>query len=106
MSFLRLERNSADWSHTFHELQVDSCFCFEVGVVSTKDILMECIMNNEREKFVALFGVLGPLSAKDALKCIELARLAMLNGECSVEAYYAAKNILLSEVETPSLLIN
>jgi hypothetical protein len=63
-------------------------------------------MQNEREKFVALFDKLAPLSAKDVLKCIEFAKLAMLNGECSVEAYYAAKNILLTEVETDSLLVN
>lgn len=63
-------------------------------------------MQNDRERFVALFDKLGPLSGKDVLKCIEFAKIAMLKGECGVEAYYFAKNVLLTEVEAASPFIN
>lgn len=63
-------------------------------------------MQNEREKLMSLFDSVGPLSGKDVLRCIEIARDAMLRGECSVEAYYFAKKVLISEVETASLWIN
>ena len=46
------------------------------------------------------------MTAENALKCIGFAREAMLKGECSVEAYYVAKNLILSKVEVLSELLN
>ena len=46
------------------------------------------------------------MTPENALKCIGFARDAMKSGECSVEAFYAAKNLILSRVEVASELLN
>lgn len=46
------------------------------------------------------------LTAENVLKCIGFAKQAMLSGEVSVEAYYKAKEILLTKVEVASELLN
>lgn len=56
------------------------------------------------ERMIEEAGV--EFSAENVLRCIEFARLAMIKGECSVEAYYKAKEILISRVECASELLN
>ena len=46
------------------------------------------------------------MTPENALKCIGFAKDAMQAGECSVEAYYAAKNLILGRVEVASELLN
>lgn len=52
------------------------------------------------------FGIDTRLSAQQALQCIEFARQAMKEGSCSVEAFYRAKDLILSCVEPDSYLEN
>lgn len=56
------------------------------------------------EKMIEQAGV--EFNAENVLKCIGFAKDAMLRGECSVETYYKAKEILLTKVEVASELIN
>ena len=59
------------------------------------------------EHFAKLIEESGvEMTPENVLRCIEFARRAMVAGECTVEAYYKAKFILLSEVECPSELLN
>lgn len=61
----------------------------------------------QAEQFLKLVGLAGvELTAENVLKCIGYAKQAMQNGEFSVEAYYAAKRILLEQVEVASNFIN
>lgn len=62
----------------------------------------------EAEKaFANLCEQLGvEMTPENCLRCIEMARKAMLAGECSVEAYYAAKRLLIEKVEVASLYLN
>lgn len=46
------------------------------------------------------------MTPENCLKCIGFAKDAMLAGECSVEAYYHAKNILLGMVEVSNAWVN
>lgn len=56
------------------------------------------------EKLIEEAGV--ELNAENILKCIGFAKQAMLAGECSVEAYYKAKELLLSKVECVNEWVN
>lgn len=74
-------------------------------------VLLRVVMNQfDREiaeKFVSLCDRAGvALTPENIIKCIGFARQAMLDGECSVEAYYHAKNLLLTQVETANEWIN
>lgn len=61
----------------------------------------------QAEKFTQLIERAGvEFTAKNVLICIASAKLAMQRGEVSVEAYYAAKRILLERVEVASNFIN
>lgn len=46
------------------------------------------------------------LTPENALKCIGFARDAMRAGECSVEAFYRAKQIILTQVEVTDKWVN
>jgi hypothetical protein len=46
------------------------------------------------------------MTPENCLKCIGFAKDAMLAGECSVEAYYHAKKILLGMVEVSNVWVN
>lgn len=56
------------------------------------------------DKLIAEAGV--ELNAANILKCIGFAKQAMLAGECSVEAYYKAKELLLLKVECVNEWVN
>lgn len=57
-------------------------------------------MPKEIARFESLIEAAGGVFTADmALKCIEFARQMMVNGEVSVEHYYACKKILLDRVE-------
>lgn len=61
----------------------------------------------QAEKFTKLIENAGvEMNAENVLKCIGYAKLAMQNGECSVEAYYAAKRILLEKLEVANVWVN
>lgn len=45
-------------------------------------------------------------NAENVLLCIAVAKEAMQHGEVSVEAYYAAKRILIERLEAASELLN
>lgn len=59
------------------------------------------------ETFVRMIEAAGvEFTPENCLKCIGFAKDAMLAGECSVEAYYHAKNLLLSMVEVQNEWLN
>lgn len=61
----------------------------------------------QAEKFTKLIENAGvEMTAENVLKCIGFAKQAMQNGECSVEAYYAAKRILLEKLEVVNQWVN
>ncbi len=61
----------------------------------------------QAEKFTKLIENAGvEMNAENVLKCIGFAKQAMQNGECSVEAYYAAKRILLEKLEVVNQWVN
>lgn len=62
---------------------------------------------DQAEKFMQLVEKAGvEFSAANVLKCIGFAKEAMRKGEVTVEAYFAAKRILLEKVEVASDLLN
>jgi hypothetical protein len=72
---------------------------------------MECRMNKvdleQAEKFAKLIEDAGvEFTPENALKCIGFARDAMKAGECSVEAFYRAKQIILTQVEVTDKWVN
>lgn len=65
------------------------------------------IDEKQAERFERLIEEAGlEFSAENILRCIEFAHAAMRKGECSVEAYYKAKELLLLKVEVASELLN
>ena len=61
----------------------------------------------QAEKFAKLIEEAGvEFTPENALKCIGFARDAMKAGECSVEAFYRAKQIILSQVEVTDKWVN
>jgi hypothetical protein len=56
------------------------------------------------EKIIEEAGL--DFTPETVIKCIEIAKVAMKNGDCSVEAFYKAKEILISRLECPSELLN
>jgi len=64
-------------------------------------------VQEQAEKFASLIDKCGvEWTPENVLKCIGFAKVAMLNGECSVEAYYAAKKLLLDRVEVTNYWVN
>lgn len=58
-------------------------------------------------KFAELCDKAGvEMTPENALKCIGFAKDAMTAGECSVEAYFVAKRLILECVEVASELLN
>jgi hypothetical protein len=63
--------------------------------------------NTEKNKFLKMIEDTGvEMTPSVVLMCIEHARQMMLTGEVSVEAYYAAKNILVDRCVMTSEAIN
>jgi hypothetical protein len=63
--------------------------------------------NECASKFADLCDKAGvEMTPENALKCIGFAKDAMEAGECSVEAFYQAKYLILSRVEVASELLN
>ena len=61
----------------------------------------------QAEKFAKLIEDAGvEFTPENALKCIGFARDAMKAGECSVEAFYRAKQIILTQVEVTDKWVN
>lgn len=61
----------------------------------------------QAEAFAKLIEDVGvEFTPENVLKCIGFAKDAMLKGECSVEAYYAAKKLLLDRVEVVNHWVN
>ena len=61
----------------------------------------------QAEKFAKLIEEAGvEFTPENALKCIGFARDAMRAGECSVEAFYRAKQIILTQVEVTDKWVN
>lgn len=61
----------------------------------------------QAERFANLCEEAGvELTPENALKCIGFARDAMRAGECSVEAFYRAKQIILTQVEVTDKWVN
>jgi hypothetical protein len=61
----------------------------------------------QAERFATLCEQYGvELTPENVLRCIGYAKEAMLAGECSVEAYYSAKKILLEKVEVTDKWVN
>lgn len=62
---------------------------------------------HQAEAFAKLIEDAGiEMTPENALKCIGFARDAMRAGECSVEAFYRAKQIILSQVEVTDKWVN
>lgn len=68
-------------------------------------------MNTQNEKAVERFANMIDeagieMTAENVLRCIEFAKQAMKSGECSVEAFYKAKEILLMKLECANEWVN
>jgi hypothetical protein len=62
---------------------------------------------SDKNKFLKIIEDTGvELTPSVVLMCIEHARQLMLNGDVTVEAYYAAKNILVDRCVMTSEAIN
>lgn len=65
------------------------------------------MLDGGASKFETIIEEAGvDLTPENVLKCIGFAKDAMLKGECSVEAYYAAKKLLLETVEVANHWVN
>lgn len=68
---------------------------------------MNKTVEQQAEYFAELIDKCGvEWNAENALRCIEIAKQAMKNGECSVEAYYQAKFLLLNRLECATPWVN
>lgn len=64
-------------------------------------------IEKQAEHFASLIDKCGvDWTPENVLKCIGFAKDAMVRGECSVEAYYAAKKLLLEKVEVANHWVN
>lgn len=68
-------------------------------------------MNIQDQKAVEAFETMideagVEMNAENVLRCIEFAKQAMQKGECSVEAFYKAKEILLTKLECVNEWVN
>lgn len=62
---------------------------------------------NQAEYFTTLIEKSGiEMTAENVLRCIGFAKQAMEKGECSVEAYYRAKQILMGKIECANAWVN
>jgi hypothetical protein len=68
---------------------------------------MSLSVERKAQEFVKIIEESGiEMTPENVLRCIEIAKYAMRTGECSVEVYFQAKQILLELVECPSELLN